>query len=110
MGKAIRFGLAAATMLVILPAWGDGASVDDRQEAQRSQLLPGDTSASAPQQLSLAPAQDAQPQYAHPHADDGSGASEPGDERERDKRLEDKRLEQGDAAREQFLNEVWSKP
>ncbi len=98
MTKTIRLGVAAAAALAFLPAWGSDAS-QDKREIEQSQQQPADTSAPA------ALPQDSVTQELQPSADQGSGGGEPAYKRDADKRQE-----QRDAAREQFLNEVWSAP
>jgi hypothetical protein len=66
MSNTIRLGVAAAGMFVILPAWADGASVVDRQDAQQAELR-GENPA-LPQYVGSAPA---------PGTQEGAGGSEP---------------------------------
>jgi hypothetical protein len=101
MTKAIRFGVAAAAALAFLPAWGSDASFEDKREVEQSEQRPADAVAPPALQGDSA-AQEPQQQ----RADEGSGAGEP-TTNERD---QDKRLEQEKAARERFLNEVWTAP
>jgi hypothetical protein len=71
MKNTIRLSVAAAGMFVILPAWADGASVGDRQDAQQAELR-GENPA-LPQHVASAPAPGAQ-------AGEGAGGGEPATE------------------------------
>lgn len=70
MRNVIRLGVAAAGLFVILPAWADGASVVDRQDAQLAQFR--GENAELPRYVASAPAPGTP-------AGEGSGGSEPGD-------------------------------
>ena len=98
MTKKSRFGIAAAAALAFVPAFGSDVSEDKRETEQTAQQ-PAD--AAAPLAMQVDPGTQEIQQRAY----EGSAGGEPANQRD-----EDKRMEQKEAARERFLNEVWSAP